>query len=282
MRGASTIEEMRALRRAMPGRVGLVPTMGYLHEGHLSLVRAARERDDHVVASIFVNPTQFGPGEDYERYPRDEERDLSLLRDERVDAVFIPSVEEMYPEDASTFVTVEGITDVLEGVHRPGHFRGVATVVTQLFTVVEPHRAYFGQKDAQQLAVVRRLVRDLHLDVEIVPMPTVREPDGLAMSSRNAYLSGLERGAALVLSRALQRAGELFAAGERDGDRLRAAMRDLIAREPLARVDYVSVADTETLRELGRVDGDALVSLAVRIGAVRLIDNVTLPPEAPD
>jgi pantoate--beta-alanine ligase len=250
--------------------------MGYLHEGHLSLVRAARARDDHVVVSIFVNPTQFGPGEDFERYPRDHERDLALLRREQVDAVFVPSVAEMYPEGASAFVEVEGITEVLEGAHRPGHFRGVATVVAKLLHIVQPHRAYFGRKDAQQLAVIRRLVRDLHLDVEIVPMPTVREPDGLAMSSRNAYLAPPGRQAALVLSRALRRAQELFAGGERDGERLREAMRDVIAQEPLARVDYVSVADTETLRELDRLEGAALASLAVRIGTIRLIDNATL------
>ncbi len=279
MQLAATVQEMRALRRAMAGDVGLVPTMGYLHEGHLSLVRAARARDDHVVVSIFVNPTQFGPGEDFERYPRDHERDLALLRREQVDAVFVPSVAEMYPEGASAFVEVEGITEVLEGAHRPGHFRGVATVVAKLLHIVQPHRAYFGRKDAQQLAVIRRLVRDLHFDVEIVPIPTVREPEGLAMSSRNAYLAPRDREAALVLSRALRRAEELFAGGERNGERLREAMRDVIAQEPLARVDYVSVADTETLRELDRVQGPALASLAVRIGTIRLIDNATLEPE---
>jgi pantoate--beta-alanine ligase len=278
MQIATTVEEMRSLRRAMTGDVGLVPTMGYLHEGHLSLMRAARTQNDHVVASCFVNPTQFGPGEDFERYPRDPERDLSLLRDQRVDVVFMPPVEEMYPEGASTFVEVQGITEVLEGAHRPGHFRGVTTVVAMLFNIVRPTRAYFGRKDAQQLAVVRKMVRDLHFDVEIVGIPTVREPDGLAMSSRNAYLSPAERAAALGLSRALRRAEELFTAGERDAERLRQAMRELIAQEPLAQVDYVSVADAETLRELERVEGPALASLAVRIGRTRLIDNVTLAP----
>ena len=278
MQVAATIEEMRALRRAMVGDVGLVPTMGFLHEGHLSLVRAARERDDHVVVSCFVNPTQFGPDEDFERYPRDEERDLALLREERVDAVFSPAVEEMYPPGAATFVEVEGITDVLEGAHRPGHFRGVTTIVSKLLHIVQPNRAYFGRKDAQQLLVVRKMVQDLRLDVEIVDMPTVREPDGLAMSSRNAYLSPEERQAALALSRALACAEELFAAGERDGDRLRSAMSAQIGQEPAARIDYVSVADTETLRELARIDVAALASLAVRIGPVRLIDNVTLEP----
>ena len=276
MRVATTVAEMRALRRGMSGDVGFVPTMGYLHEGHLSLVRAAREANAHTVVSIFVNPTQFGPGEDFERYPRDTERDLSLLRDERVDVVFMPPVEEMYPEGASTFVEVEGITDVLEGAHRPGHFRGVTTVVAKLFNIVQPTRAYFGRKDAQQLAVVRKMMRDLQRDIEIVGLPIVREPDGLALSSRNAYLSPEERTAALVLSRALNKAGELFAAGARDAEALRRAMRELIGAEPLARVDYVSVADPATLQELDRIESSALASLAVRIGRTRLIDNVTL------
>lgn len=276
MQVAATVDEMRALRRALAGDVGFVPTMGFLHEGHLSLVRAARDRDDHVVVSSFVNPTQFGPNEDLARYPRDEEHDLALLRDERVDIVFAPSVEEMYPDGASTFVEVEGVTNVLEGAHRPGHFRGVTTIVSKLFHIVEPARAYFGAKDAQQLVVIRNMVRDLRLDVEIVSMPTVREPDGLAMSSRNALLSPEQRDAALVLSRALGCAEELFASGERDGERLRRAMRDRIAQEALAQADYVSVANAETLEELERIDGAALASLAVRIGKVRLIDNVTL------
>ncbi len=278
MQVVATVRELRALRRAMAGAVGFVPTLGYLHDGHRSLVHASRERDDHVIASIFVNPTQFGPNEDFERYPRDEERDLALLRDEGVDTVFLPSVEEIYPEGASTFVNVEGLTDGLEGAHRPGHFRGVTTVVAKLLHIVAPHRAYFGRKDAQQLAVVRRMVRDLHIDVEIVAMPTIREPDGLAMSSRNAYLSAQERSAALVLSQALGRAAELFASGERSAERLREAMRDLIAREPLAQVDYVSVADAESLREVDTLGKPAIASLAVRIGATRLIDNTTLPP----
>ncbi len=276
MEVAATVEEMRALRRRFEGSVGLVPTLGFLHEGHLSLVRAARQRDGHVVVSCFVNPTQFGPGEDYERYPHDPERDLSLLRPEGVDAVFLPAKEEIYPNGDATFVEVAGMDDLLEGAHRPGHLRGVATVVAKLLHIVQPHRAYFGQKDAQQLVVVRRMVRDLHLDVEIVARPTVREPDGLAMSSRNVYLSPQEREAAIVLSKALRQAEELFAGGERDGERLRTAMRELIAQEPLAQLDYVSVADVETLQELELVEGAALASLAVRIGRTRLIDNVIL------
>ena len=279
MRIAATVAEMRAVRRNMAGDVGFVPTLGALHEGHLSLVRAAREQNQHTIASIFVNPTQFGDPKDFASYPRDPERDLALLRDEQVDAVFLPETDEIYPADASTFVEVEGITDTLEGEHRPGHFRGVATVVTKLFQIVQPQRAYFGRKDAQQLAVIRRLVRDLHFNIEIVAIPTVREPDGLALSSRNALLSADDRQAAVVLSRALRRAEELFAAGERDGEILRAAMRELIAAEPRAQVDYVSVAGAETLREFARVEDAALASLAVRIGDVRLIDNVELKSE---
>jgi len=277
MQVATTVAELRALRRAMTGGVGFVPTMGYLHEGHLSLVRAARAENQHVIASIFVNPTQFGPNEDFERYPRDPERDLSLLKHEGVDVVFMPPVEEMYPEGAATFVEVTGrVTEVLEAAHRPGHFRGVTTVVAKLFAIVEPTRAYFGRKDAQQLVVVRKMARDLRLSIEIVGCPIVREPDGLALSSRNAYLSSTEREAALVLSRALRKAQELFASGERDGEALRAPMLDVIGAEPLVRVDYVSVADPESLKELAHIERSALASLAVRIGATRLIDNATL------
>ncbi|HXF51082.1 MAG TPA: pantoate--beta-alanine ligase [Dehalococcoidia bacterium] len=272
MQVATTIEEYRRLRAAMTGTVGAVPTMGYLHDGHLALVRRARAENDHVVVSIFVNPTQFGPNEDYARYPRDPERDLAMLRAEGVDVVFMPSVEEMYPEGFATYVNVERLTERLEGAHRPGHFRGVTTVVTKLFNVLQAHRAYFGQKDAQQLIVIRRMTRDLAFPVEIVDVPTVREPDGLAMSSRNVYLSPDERRAATVLFRALERARELWGAGVRDGSRLRAAMREVVESEPLARADYVSVADPETLEELNTIEGRALASLAVRLGSTRLID----------
>lgn len=250
--------------------------MGYLHEGHLSLVRAARREDAHVAVSIFVNPTQFAPDEDLARYPRDEVRDLSLLEREGVDIVFAPSVEEMYPHGFSTYVTVEGLTARLEGASRPTHFRGVTTVVLKLLDIVQPHHAYFGRKDAQQLAVIRRMVLDLNVPVEIVGVPIVREPDGLALSSRNVYLTPEQRRAALVLSRSLRLAEELYAAGERDADAVRRAMQELIATEPLASVDYVSIADAETLDELVRLDHPALVSLAVRFGATRLIDNTTL------
>jgi len=253
-----------------------VPTMGALHEGHLSLVQRARADDDTVVVSIFVNPAQFGPSEDYARYPRDPDRDLALLRDVGTDLVFMPPVEEIYPQGFDTYVEVGKLAQVLEGASRPGHFRGVATVVAKLFNIVQPHRAYFGQKDAQQLAVIRRLTRDLGLPVEVVGLPTVREPDGLAMSSRNAFLSPEERKAALVLYRSLEAAQELWRSGVRDASLIRQRMGELLAGEPLARVDYVSVADAETLEELETVDRPALVSLAVRIGKTRLIDNVGL------
>jgi pantoate--beta-alanine ligase len=277
MQVVTTVAEMHRLRSQMTGSVGLVPTMGYLHEGHLSLVRRARADNEHVVATIFVNPTQFGPQEDYQRYPRDPERDLRLLEQEGTDVVFMPGVEEMYPQGFDTWVEVgESLTGRLEGAFRPGHLRGVTTVVAKLFNVVQAHRAYFGQKDGQQLAVIRRLAADLNMGVEVVAVPTVREPDGLAMSSRNAYLSPEERRAAIVLWRSLCRARELFDGGERRVEVIRGEMEGVLASEPLARVDYVSVTDAETLAELETVDRPAMVSLAVRIGSTRLIDNVTL------
>ncbi|WP_299288033.1 pantoate--beta-alanine ligase [Thermoflexus sp.] len=277
MRVVHTIAEARAVRRALPGTWGFVPTMGYLHEGHLSLVRRARAENDRVAVSIFVNPTQFGPHEDYARYPRDLERDLRLLEPLGVDLVFVPSVEEMYPPGFQTWVIVEEVSRPLEGASRPGHFRGVATVVAKLFNILQPDRAYFGQKDAQQTVVIRRMVQDLNIPVEIVICPTVREPDGLAMSSRNTYLNPEERRAATVLFQALQAAKARYEAGERDAERLREAMREVIRAEPLARIDYVSVAHPETLQELERVEGPALLSLAVYIGTTRLIDNLMLP-----
>jgi len=277
MQVVTTVAEMHRLRSQMTGSVGLVPTMGYLHEGHLSLVHRARADNEHVVASIFVNPTQFGPQEDYQRYPRDPERDLRLLEQEGTDVVFMPGVEEMYPQGFDTWVEVgESLTGRLEGVFRPGHLRGVTTVVAKLFNVVQAQRAYFGQKDGQQLAVIRRMAADLHMDVEVVAVPTVREPDGLAMSSRNAYLSPGERRAATVLWRSLCRARELFDGGERRAEVIRGEMRDVLASEPLAGVEYVSVADAETLAELETVDRAAMVSLAVRLRRTRLIDNVVL------
>ncbi|HPP64144.1 MAG TPA: pantoate--beta-alanine ligase [Anaerolineales bacterium] len=269
----SSLDELRAARLLLDGRLGLVPTMGYLHEGHLSLVRRAREECDRVAASIFVNPTQFGPTEDLSKYPRDLDRDLSLLEAAGVDLVWTPDNETMYPPDFSTWVEVEGLTRPLEGAARPGHFRGVTTVVAKLFNVVQPQAAYFGQKDAQQAAVVRKMTRDLNFPVEIVVCPTVREADGLAMSSRNSYLSPEERKSAVVLFRALTAAREAFERGERDAESLRKVMSETLASEPRARTQYVSCADYDTLEELGTVTGKALLSMAVFIGKTRLIDN---------
>jgi pantoate--beta-alanine ligase len=256
--------------------MGLVPTMGYLHEGHLSLVRRAREECDHVVVSIFVNPTQFGPREDLSKYPRDLDRDLSLLEPLGVDLVWMPTAESMYPPGYQTWVEVEGITRPLEGSMRPGHFRGVTTVVAKLFNAVQPHKAYFGQKDAQQAAVIRQMTRDLNFPIEIVVCPIVREPDGLAMSSRNVYLDPEQRKAATVLSRSLRAAKEAYEKGERDAEKLRGKMKEVLAGEPLADVQYVSCADYDTLEELETVTGKALLSMAVFMGKTRLIDNVVL------
>jgi pantoate--beta-alanine ligase len=280
MRVVETVAEMRQARAAMVGGVGLVPTMGGLHEGHLSLVRRARSADDHVVVSVFLNPSQFGPNEDFDAYPRDLERDLRLLGAEGVDVVFAPSVEEMYPSGFDEWVEVRGpLTERLEGAFRPQFFRGVTTVVARLFRIVRPHRAYFGEKDAQQLRVVRRMALEQGLAVEIVAGPTLREPDGLAMSSRNAYLTSEERRAALVLPRALELGRTMVECeGVRDADRLKEALADCICREPLARIDYVAVTDYESLAELTAVDRPALLLLAVRIGSTRLIDNTPLAP----
>ena len=275
-----TVEKMRALRLSTQEKqtIGFVPTMGYLHAGHMSLVEMARSRDDIVGVSIFVNPTQFGPNEDLSLYPRDMERDLSMLEEAGVDWVFTPSADEIYPPGYSTYVEVRDVTARLEGERRPGHFTGVATVVAKLFNIVQPTRAYFGQKDAQQVAVIWRMVNDLNFPLEVVVGQTVREPDGLAMSSRNVYLSPEEREAALVLYSALSEVKELWDAGERRNTVLRTAMSRVIAAEPLARLDYVSVADPLTLQELddnGNAE-EALASLAVRIGKTRLIDNFIL------
>jgi pantoate--beta-alanine ligase len=280
MQTFTTIPELRAARAAVPPgqTVGLVPTMGYLHEGHLALVAAARAANDVVVVSIFVNPAQFGPNEDFSRYPRDEARDLALLDAGGVDWVFLPPAAEVYPPGYQTYIEVRDVTTRLEGAVRPGHFAGVATVVAKLFNLVQPTQAYFGQKDAQQVVVLRRMVRDLNFPLELVVRPTEREPDGLARSSRNVYLTPEERQAALCLSRALRAAQDQWQAGVRDGDTLRAAMQAVLAAEPLARPDYVSVADPDTLEELQAIGPDqgALASLAVRVGKTRLIDNVVL------
>lgn len=278
MQVISTIAAFRDARARL-GALGLVPTMGYLHQGHLSLVRRAREECGAAAVSIFVNPTQFGPKEDFSRYPRDMDRDLGMLEAEGVALVFAPEVAEIYPAGFGTYVTLPEADEVLEGAARPGHFRGVATVVCKLLNIVQPTRAYFGQKDAQQTVVVRQMVRDLDMPTEIVVAPTVREPDGLAMSSRNTYLTSEQRAAAPVVYRALLAAQARHAAGERSGEALRAAMRDALAAEPLAQPQYVSAADPLTLRELdGPGPRGVLLSLAVRFGAVRLIDNLLLEP----
>ncbi|MCL0056778.1 pantoate--beta-alanine ligase [Dehalococcoidia bacterium] len=276
MKVARTIPTMKEIRGELPEPVGFVPTMGYLHEGHLSLVRRARGENRSVAVSIFVNPTQFGPQEDFETYPRDAERDLTLLRREGIDVVFVPEAEEMYPADFNSWIVVEGMTEMLEGASRPGHFRGVATVVAKLLNIVQPNRAYFGRKDAQQALVIEKMVNDLNMSPEIIVAPTVREPDGLAVSSRNVRLDPEERQAALVLWKSLSLAQQLRSGGERSADRIRQQMIALIEGEPRARIDYVSIADPESLRELDEIDRPALVSLAVRIGKTRLIDNVIL------
>ncbi len=278
MKTLSSLREIHEARRSLPGRVGLVPTMGYLHEGHLSLMRRARQECDHVVVSIFVNPTQFGPNEDLDKYPRDLGRDLALIEPLGVDVVWNPEPAGMYPEGYQTWVEVETLTKPLEGALRPGHFRGVTTVVSKLFNAVQPHKAYFGQKDAQQAAVIRRMTTDLSYPTEIVVCPTVREADGLAMSSRNKYLEGPDRQAALVLSRALKTAGSTFEAGERSAESLRQLMRETLEAEPRARTQYVSCADYETLEELETIGRKALLSMAVFIGPTRLIDNRVLEP----
>jgi pantoate--beta-alanine ligase len=275
MQVIKTITEMRQTRKTIKKTLGFVPTMGYLHEGHLSLVRKAKEDNKLVAVSIFVNPTQFGPKEDFRSYPRDTERDLAML-EPFTDFVFMPSDEEMYPEGYDTWVEVKGITDVLEGSARPGHFRGVSTVVLKLFNIVEPTKAYFGQKDAQQVAVINKMVNDLNMYVEIVTCATVREPDGLAMSSRNTYLSPEQRRAAPVLYQALKLAKDRAEQGEWDAVTIRKEMTKFIQREPQADIEYISIADNDTLKEIHRIKYPALVSMAVKFGRTRLIDNMVL------
>ncbi|HVO82345.1 MAG TPA: pantoate--beta-alanine ligase [Terriglobales bacterium] len=265
----------QAVRRAGK-RLGFVPTMGALHEGHLSLVRAAKTQCDAVAVSIFVNPTQFGPSEDLSRYPRPFERDCELLEREGVELLFAPSVEEMYPAGATTYVTVEGLSEKLCGRSRPGHFRGVTTVVAKLFHIIEPDAAFFGQKDAAQATIIHRMVRDLNLPVEIVVCPIVREPDGLAMSSRNAYLDAQQRQSALVLSRSLREVQKLFDRGERKASRLIETGKQVFAEEPAVRLDYFEIVDPDTLDPVGDVRSPALVAVAAFVGNTRLIDNVVL------
>ena len=273
MQVVTSFDELRAARARLADPLGLVPTMGFLHAGHLSLVQRARQECASVAVSIFVNPTQFSPQEDLQAYPRDLPRDLSLLESAGVDLVWTPTPQIMYPAGYQSWVTVEELTQVLEGKHRPGHFRGVTTVVAKLFTGVQPDRAYFGQKDAQQAAVIRQMTRDLNFPIEIVVCPIVRDADGLALSSRNVYLNPEERQAALVLSRALQSAAQAFEAGERQAEELRRMMSSILEKEPLARVQYVSCAHPDTLVELEGAVETALLSMAVYIGKTRLIDN---------
>ncbi len=271
------ITEIRKIRWHDPTLTwGLVPTMGYLHEGHLSLARRARTENDRVIATIFVNPTQFAPSEDLATYPRDLEHDLALLEAEQVDMVFTPSSEIMYPEHFQTYITVENISHALEGKSRPTHFRGVTTVVAKLFNITQPTRAYFGQKDAQQAVVIKRMVTDLNMNIEIVVCPIIRELDGLAMSSRNIYLNANERKSATILYRSLTAAKLAIESGERDGDKLRHLMQTMIEAELLAKLDYVSVAHPKLLTELSTITDHALLSMSVFIGKTRLLDNMLI------
>jgi pantoate--beta-alanine ligase len=272
-----SLTELRDARARLAEPLGFIPTMGYLHEGHLSLVRAARKDCTSVAVSIFINPTQFSPNEDLSSYPRDIQRDLRLLEEEGVDLVWTPSSEVIYPPGYQTWITVEDVTSMLEGNVRPGHFRGVATVVAKLFNAVKPDRAYFGQKDAQQSIVIRQMTEDLNFDLDVVVCPTVREPDGLAMSSRNVYLNPKERKAAMILSRALDQAQTAFNHGERNAERILQIVTEVVESEPLARLQYVSCAHPDNLLELeGAIPAQALLSMAVYIGKTRLIDNILI------
>jgi pantoate--beta-alanine ligase len=279
MQITTSIREMQSLAaslRAKGRTIGLVPTMGFLHEGHLSLMRRARKECDAVVVSIFVNPTQFGPNEDFARYPRDEEGDRSKCESEAVDILFMPTAAEMYPERPTVFVAVEGISEVLEGAVRPGHFRGVATVVAKLFNIVKPHKAFFGQKDYQQCLVIKRMVKGLDFDLEIVVLPTTREQDGLAMSSRNSYLSPGERRAAATVHRALSAAENLALTGVQEPEKLSNKMRAVLAEEKAITIDYVEVADPESLEPLSTIGDNMVILVAIRLGLTRLIDNILI------
>lgn len=282
METITTVQQMVQLAkdfRAQGKKVGLVPTMGYLHEGHLSLARAAKKDCDIVVMSIFVNPTQFGPNEDYESYPRDLSHDQQLAASAGVDYVFAPQPADMYPQGYNTFVNVDYVTEFLCGAKRPGHFRGVATVVSKLFHIVQPERAYFGQKDGQQVAVLRRMVKDLNIPVEIIAVPIVREADGLALSSRNVYLTPEQRQQAVVLSQGLKKAADAFTQGERDGAVLSKIVADTIGTAPIANIDYVQLVDGETMAPITKVEKTAMLAVAVYFGNTRLIDNVVLAVE---
>lgn len=276
VRTAAELRQASRAARALGKRIGLVPTMGALHAGHASLIRAARAKCDFVAVTIFVNPTQFGPNEDFARYPRTFEADCALAEAEGADVIFAPAVEELYPAGAATFVEVEGLSERLDGKSRPGHFRGVATVVAKLMVAAEADRAYFGQKDAAQVAVLRRMVKDLRLGTELVVCPIVREEDGLALSSRNRYLNAEERGQALVLSRAVRRVEALVAAGERSAEALLAAARDTFAAEPEVRVDYIALVDWATLDPVAEAMPGTLFAVAAWVGQTRLIDNAVI------
>lgn len=279
MKLVDTISRMNTLVKILKKEgksIGFVPTMGYLHEGHMSLVKAAKKHTDVVVLSIFVNPLQFGPKEDFKKYPRDIKRDEALAGDAGVDIIFCPSASEIYPEGYATYVNVEDYADKLCGASRPGHFKGVATVVAKLFNIVKPDVAYFGQKDAQQVVVIKKMVKDLNMDIEIKAIPIVRETDGLAMSSRNIYLSADERRQALVLHRSLEKASALIAAGERDPDKVVKSMKELIAHDPIVKIDYISIVGSKDLKSLPVISGEALVALAAFVGPTRLIDNITV------
>ena len=271
-----TITQMKYTRSQLEEPVGFVPTMGYLHEGHLSLIRGAHKENVSVVTSIFVNPTQFGPHEDFKTYPRDTERDLSLLEEERCDVVFIPAVEEIYPNKFDSWIEVGEITKKLEGAHRKDHFRGVTTIVGMLFNIIQPTAAYFGQKDAQQAIVIKKMVSDLNMNLKVITLPTIRESDGLAMSSRNSYLNPEERSQAKVLFQALKLAQKHYLNNEKDSNRIRQEMTRLIRQQPLANIDYISIANNNTLEEQSVIEPPTLISLAVRIGKTRLIDNVLI------
>ncbi|MBK7455077.1 MAG: pantoate--beta-alanine ligase [Anaerolineales bacterium] len=276
MKTVISLSDLRTARLSLAETVGLVPTMGYLHEGHLSLIRRAKAECEHVVVSIFVNPTQFGANEDLSKYPRDLERDLSLIAPLGVELVWTPTSEIMYPKGYQTWVEVDTVTRPLEGSMRPTHFKGVTTVVAKLFNAIQPHKAYFGQKDAQQAAVIRQMTRDLNFPVDVIVCPTVREADGLAMSSRNKYLEGADRQAATVLFLALNAAKKAYEGGERDAEALRRKMKEVLESEPRVQMQYVSCADYDTLEELDVVKGKALLSMAVMLGKTRLIDNFVL------
>lgn len=279
MRIIETVADMKAVIKSQKqsGKsIGLVPTMGYLHQGHISLVKHSTAENDFTVVSIFVNPTQFGPNEDFDKYPRDLEKDLKLAQQAGVDIIFAPSVKEMYPESYKTYVAVEGITEVMCGKSRPGHFRGVTTVVTKLFNIITPTKAYFGQKDAQQVAVIKQMVKDLNMNLEIITCPIIREADGLAMSSRNVYLNSEERKAALILSQSLLNAQKLVDSGERSKEKLYKSIFEQISSESLANIEYIEIVDADTLENVNNIEKRALVALAVRFGNTRLIDNIIL------